>query len=85
MAEILMLYEWNIDEKKATFCTTPSPDWFKPKQNNTFATLGLFYLHSLILGEVRGTNSQKICSYLENITISQLEWNFAFYLKTDLV
>ena len=36
-----MLYEWNIDEKKATFCTTPSPDWFKPKQNNTFATLGL--------------------------------------------
>ena len=32
-----MLYGWNIDEKKATF----SPDWFKPKQNNTFATLGL--------------------------------------------
>ena len=27
----------NIVEKKATF----SPDWFKPKQNNTFATLGL--------------------------------------------
>ena len=81
MALILMLYGWNIDEKKATF----SPDWFKPKQNNTFATLGLFYLHSLILDEVRGTNSQKICSYLENITISQLEWNFAFYLKTDLV
>ena len=41
MALILMLYGWNIDEKKATFCTTPSPDWFIPKQNNKFAKLGL--------------------------------------------
>ena len=74
-----MLYEWNIDEKKATFCTTPSPDWFIPKQKNKFAKLGLnliwnhseleyvvlknifwavFALHSLILGEVRGSNSK---------------------------
>ena len=32
---------WMEYEKKATFSTTPSPNWFKPKQNNTFATLGL--------------------------------------------
>ena len=79
MAMNLMLYRWNIDEKKATYSTTPSPDWFIPKQNNTFATLGLnliwnhpelensvlknifwavISLHSLILGEVRGSNSK---------------------------
>ena len=79
MALILILYGWNIDEKKATFSTTPSPVWFTPKQNNSFATLGLnliwnhseleyvvlknifwavFSLYSLILGEVRGSNSE---------------------------
>ena len=37
LALISILYGWNIDEKKATSSTTPIPDWFKPKQNNTFA------------------------------------------------
>ena len=74
----------------ATFNTTPRPDWFKPLQNNTFATLGLnliwnhseleyvvlknifwavFSLHSLILGEVRGSNSKM--NYAAIVKISQ--------------
>ena len=85
MALILMICSWNIDEKKATFSTTPSPFWLKPKQNNTFATIGLnliwnhseleyailknIFWHSLILGEVRGSNSKM--NSAANFKISQ--------------
>ena len=79
--------------KRQHFSTTPSPDWFIHKQNNTFATLGLnliwnhselkyvvlknifwavFSLHSLILGEVRGSNSKMNSAAIFQVSLNEI-------------